>query len=200
VCWSEEEDLHGYVISSNIVSEFELESECANDFVIDHDATVVEARWLGGYYCYVPGDPLLDSFNLRFYEDGGCVPGEVIAELIIPNNANETYVSEQDGCAYLYSYWYEVSVPVAGGVRYWFGAQGGDHTFPPQWGRLATVEVIGCESMFWSPFFGYPDWTPISEMENEIPLETTDFHQEFVCGAPTAVLPSSWGTIKGLYE
>jgi hypothetical protein len=197
-CWSEEEDLEGWVISSNVVSQFGLESEIANDFVIDHDATIIQARWVGGYYCFVPGDPLLSSFNLRFYDDAGCVPGAVIAEIIIPNNANETFVDDQDGCAWLCSYWYDIEVPVSAGVMYWFGAQGGDHAFPPQWGRLSTLEIIGCQSRFKSAFFGYPDWTLIEDMEGIDVAK--DFHQEFVCGEPVAAIPRTWGSIKSLYE
>ncbi len=37
-----------------------------------------------------------------------------------------------------------------------------DHAFPPQSGRLASGGVVGCETMFRSAYFGYPDWTPAS--------------------------------------
>jgi len=46
------------------------------------------------------------------------------------------------------------------GNLYWFGAQMKDHAFPPQAGRLASAGVIGCDSVFKSAYFGYPDWTP----------------------------------------
>ena len=108
-----------------------------------------------------------------------------LTEIVIPNNAHETFVYEQDGCAIVYEYWYDVNVPVSGGVRTWFGAQGGDHPFPPQWGRISTLEVVGCESMFKSAFFSCPDWTPLSEVPGIYSF--LDFSQEFVCGAPTLV-------------
>ena len=50
VCWSEPADLNGLIASSEVIGEFGLESEIANDFLLTTDATITLARWWGGYY------------------------------------------------------------------------------------------------------------------------------------------------------
>ena len=72
-----------------------------------------------------------------------------------------------------------MSLPVTGGVRYWFSVQAGTHPFPPQWGRLASVSLQGCYSMFRSDYFGFPNWTDTPEVFGV----DIDLSQEFECGA-----------------
>jgi hypothetical protein len=67
--------------------------------------------------------------------------------------------------------------------------------FPPQGGRLASVGVQSCDSVFKSAYFGYPDWTPGIDVFGV----SFDASQAFICGI-TATQPSTWGQIKGMYH
>ena len=82
--WSEPADLNGLIASSEVIGDIGLESELANDFVLPGEAFVCAARWWGGYYngngCGDIGYGTI--WNVRFYDDGGCVPADVIAEYL----------------------------------------------------------------------------------------------------------------------
>jgi hypothetical protein len=196
IFWSEPPNLEGLIGSSEQILEFGLETELANDFLTDRDLTITLARWWGGYYNYTPGDPLVTSFNLRFYENADCLPGPLYYEVVVFSNAHESFIYDQ-GAYPIYEYRLSLVLEVTQGHNYWFLAQAGDHPFPPQWGRLQSVESIGCEAAFRSEFFSYPDWAvPCGDLP---PIYPCDFSQEFEEESePTPVIPSSWGKIKGL--
>jgi hypothetical protein len=199
VCWSQTPNLDGLIGSSEVISAFALETELANDFLVGAGPNVDGARWWGGYYNYIPGDPLVTSFNLRFYDDAGCIPGSVLCEYVIPTNANETFIYDQFGFP-VYEYNDEdVCCAVAADVLYWFGAQAGDHPFPPQWGRIeAAGGVQLCDTVFKGAIFSFPDWTPAVDVFGV----AFDAAQELTCGdcQGTATEETSWGAIKGLYK
>jgi hypothetical protein len=120
-CWLDTPNFEGAIMSSEEISQYELESEVANDFALVAADQIGGARWWGGYFSYTPGDPLVTSFNLRFYEDAGnCTPGELLYEWILLDNANETYVYDQAGFP-IYEYDTEVCCTLSEGT-YWFGA------------------------------------------------------------------------------
>lgn len=48
-CFSNPVDLTGGAVSSNIVSEFGLVSEAADDFFLPEDREIIMARWWGHY-------------------------------------------------------------------------------------------------------------------------------------------------------
>jgi hypothetical protein len=198
VCWSQGPNLDGLIASSEVIGAFGLETELANDFLPNAGGYIDNARWWGGYYNYIPGDPLVCDFNLRFYDDAGCVPGAVICEyIIVSNNANETFIYDQFGFP-VYEYNWDMCCPVAQDNLYWFVAQAGDHPFPPQWGRLeAAGGVQLCDTVFRSAFFSYPDWVPAVDVF----LVSFDCSQEFTCvdGCGTAIERKSWGKIKALF-
>lgn len=154
--WDEPPDLNGLAMTSEIISVYSLESEIANDFYSSSPTTIFETVWWGEYF-NGQGEPNVSAFNLRFYEDGGGVPGSLVAEYLetIPT---ETIALGQGQDGPIYEYHAFVMVDVGEGP-YWFSAQACDHEFPPQWGRLATGEVTGNQAMFRSAYLGYPDWT-----------------------------------------
>jgi len=175
---------------------FGIETEIANDFLID-GTVITRASWWGGYFANdLPCDELPPSpgFNLRFYEDAQCLPAAVVADLPITN-----YTQELVDCVWgvlpIYKWSADLDLNLSANVRYWFGAQMMDHPFPPQAGRLATIRVTGCESVFKSAFFGYPDWTPCIDVFGV----AFDSSQEFECAIPSPTAPSTWGAIKGMY-
>lgn len=200
MCWSEPPDLQGYLVSSEVIGEFGLETETANDFVLDGDGTITVVRWWGGYWtCADSCDPGMSApgFYLRFYEDDDCLPTVygAYAEFFVEGSAGETYIGCQEGLRPLYRYEAEVNVPIIGGVRCWLSAQMASHGYPPQWGRLAAGEVTGCESAFRGGLL-VPWWYPISDVFGV----ALDLSQEFECETPVAVEECSWGRTKGLYR
>jgi hypothetical protein len=188
VVWSEPANLDGVVASSEVISEDGFETETANDFVLNEDIRISRARWWGAYWSVVDCNDIgyATHWNLRFYEDGGCLPSAVVYEQVnVP--ASETYVSCQSGLYPICKYEAEnLSFDPQIYVRYWFGAQASDHGSPPQVGRLASAAVVGCESAFKSEYFGYYDWVPVSDPFGQ----SFDVSQEFEGGD---IPPPDWG-------
>ncbi len=197
VCWSEPADLNGFIAGSEVIRTLGLESEVANDFTLTPDATIILARWWGGYMNTNDCDDthVAQTWNLRFYEDTGCVPGNVLAEYVVPDYAGETFIACQGGWYPIFMYEGAVSFPVAANTRYWFSAQAGDHTFPPQVGRLEAGTIIDCPSGFRSAYFSFPDWV----FHDDVIWEEHDFSQEFECGE-TPTKDATWGAVKALYR
>ena len=199
VVWSEPPDLNGLIGSSEAIGDIGLESEIANDFILPQDDFVTLARWWGGYYNGLGcGESAVGTnWNLRFYDDGGCAPGNVISETV-GAFANETSVGCQSGSFPLFQYEVDcVNVPVVANTLYWFGAQCSNHVFPPQVGRLASAGVVNCTSVFKSAFFAFPDWVSAIDVFGV----DVDFSQEFediTCITPT--VKTTWGAVKGLYR
>jgi len=198
VCWSEPADLNGLIASSEQILSAGLETECANDFYFPIDQYVTQARWWGGYWNNsVACDPGFYTAlaNVRFYDDGGCVPASVLAEYL-NQNCHETSIGCQQAYYPMFSYYVDVAVNFNANSLYWFGAQIADHPFPPQAGRLAAAAVTNCDTVFKSAYFAYPDWTPAIDVFGQ----AFDCSQEFNCNGIIAVQKTTWGSIKGLYR
>ena len=208
--WSEPADLNGLLASSEQILSFDLESEWANDFVLTDGHYVGVASWWGVYYnnpvpCYA--GMTAQGFNLRFYEDAGCLPGATVADLSITSFQEESMGCEAQAYP-IFKWTVYLSDIVTGDGVYWCGVQMKDHGFPPQFGRLASGGVVGCESVFKSAYFGYPDWTQATSVFGV----AVDCSQEFDCmicsgssgvDEPTATRATekaSWGRVKALYR
>jgi hypothetical protein len=195
--WSEPPNLDGLIASSEVIGEFSLETELANDFFIAGGGILSSARWWGGYYnnngCSDIG--IAQNWNLRFYDDGGCVPLSTVAEYL-GAYTNETNVYCQGGFYPIFVYQTGVSVPVTANTLYWFGAQAADHAFPPQCGRVASAGVVGCDTVFKSVYFSYPDWTPGIDVFGV----AFDASQELEVFGIVPVEKTTWGAVKGLYR
>ncbi len=180
VCWSEPADLNGLIASSEQILALGLESEVANDFVPTDG--VSQVTFWGGYYN--SSTPCVSgittpAFNLKFYRDGGCVPASTTPDVawIVATDFQETSVGCQSGAYPMFRWDVYASFSVVPGNLYWFGGQLLDHAFPPQAGRLAAATVTGCDTVFRSVYFGYPDWTPAIDVFGV----SFDASQEFVC-------------------
>ncbi len=193
VCWSEPADLGGGKLTSERICAFGLQSEIANDFEIERDATITKAIGYGGYYDWSPGDPEATAYNLRFYADAGCVPAALL-EGYDHDPGAVTFIGYDGNGFPTYKLEFLVNFEAEGGTTYWFALQADDHPFPPQWGRQQAVWVTNCDSMFRSEFFGYPEWTYAGE------FGPWDASQEFECAEPVAAERTSWGLIKALYR
>jgi len=196
VCWSEPGDLDGFLGSSERIDMFGIESEIANDFIVEGDF-LTHATWWGGQYGTATCTPEWPTpgFNLRFSEDDNRAPGAMFAELATTDFTEEFLICGNNGFYPYYKYDADIGVIVPANTRCWFSAQFMSHPFPGQGGRLTTVSVTGCESMFKSAYWSYPDWTPAHLVWGPV----CDFGQEFVCGT-TPVQPATWGMVKSLYR
>jgi hypothetical protein len=176
-CWSEPADLNGLIGSSEQILSQGLETELANDFVPTDDISRV-TFWGGFWNNSTPcaSGITTPGFNLKFYDDVGCVPGNLIAN-VVATSFIETSVGCQAAAYPMFKWDVDVNVSVTSGNLYWFGAQLRDHLFPPQGGRLAAAVVTGCDAMFQSAYFGYPDWTPAIDVFGV----AFDSSQEFAC-------------------
>jgi hypothetical protein len=198
ICYRVPEDFeHGVGASSECVPGMGgLVSECADDFVIDSGGRITHVTWWGTFFCNPPPyDGVIQSFDLRFYDDRNCLPGDLLAEIHIPNDCNQTLVHE-DPTFQFFRYDADVSFSPAAGQRYWFSAQTCEHRFPPQWGRLTATEVQGCEGAFRSAYFGLPNWTPASDVFGI----SVDFAVEIECETVTIARQTSWGGVRALFR
>ncbi len=189
VVWLDNPDPAGDLGSSEIIAEYDLESEIANDFLIEVETTICRITWWGGYW---NGEPIQDPagpFFATIYDNDDCEPSDTLHEFIIPGDANQTPF---DGYS-LFTYWIDVEIEFAPG-HYWLSAQL-EHPFPPQWGRLGADQVRECDSMFRSVYFSYPDWMPAGEWW---PWDASQMLEDD-CGA-TAIETATWGRVKRLYR
>ena len=198
VVWAEPPNLDGLIASSEVIGDLGLESEIATDFVLTFDTSIGFVRWWGGYYngngCGEIG--VATHWNLRLYDDAGCVPNQLIAEFLAVNS-NEVSIGCQAGAFPMFEYWTWIDCTTFfAGNLYWFSAQASSHTFPPQVGRLAAAGVTNCESVFRSAFFGFPDWVATIDVFGI----SVDFSQRFenICNTP--VVETTWGAVKALYR
>jgi hypothetical protein len=193
VLWINNPDFASNGLSSEVIDEYDLETETADDFLVDADATIRKVTWWGVYYHY-EGAPPETSFNLRFYHDNGCLPeAEPFAEYTIDGDANETLAEGGDMFSQ-YGYWHCVCLALPPG-QYWFVAQC-EHVFPPQWFRIGADMIQLCECSFRSTYFSYPEWVSAHEVTGD----AFDVSQmlEDECEA-TAIGHASWGAVRGLY-
>lgn len=190
VIWLDEPDAAGNIGSSEVIPDYALESEIANDFLVEAPATVRIVTWWGGYW---NGDPLPTAgpFNLRFYNDGGCVPLDMILE-VIATDVEQVQFNPPN--MFVYDYCVELALDPN---LYWFGVNM-EHVFPPQWGRVAAIMVQLCDSVFKSAYFAYPDWVPAIDVFGA-PFDASQMFEDDECGG-VATEESSWGAIKGLYR
>lgn len=158
-CWSEPSSLADIKISSEIITRFNIVSELANDFTMPDQSRVTKVIAYGGYFNWMPGDPDVASFSIKFHQDQDGVPG--LPHDVFTHAGAGTFIG-YDGQAFpTYKYEVPVSVDVMANQRQWLVVQATDHSFPPQWGRQGTGSVVtGLESLFKCATFGYPNWTP----------------------------------------
>ena len=197
VLWLDNPDFAGNSGSSEVINAFGLWSEIANDFILDVDATIQKVTFWGAYWNGFEA-PTGAGFNLRYYEDTGCVPAVVpFLEFLLPGNDCCETLAEGGDQFSQFVYEYCLDLPLAAGT-YWFSAQMADHEFPPQWGRQADgYPGQYWDSMFRSPFFSCPEWIPCGSDIFDVWWASQMLEDE--CQA-TAVQKAGWGAVKGLYR
>ncbi len=197
VCWSQPANLGGLIASSEIIGHFGIETELANDFFLTNGGSICLARWWGGYFNNYSCDDI--GFGtywiLRFYDDAFSVPGVFLYEAMVL--ADEHFCYCQGGLYPIFKYEADISFGAVANTLYWFGAVAADHAFPPQVGRVATCGILGCETVFKSAYFSYPEWTPASVVFG-VEYEAS---QEFDCTrCAVPIEKTTWGAVKRLYR
>lgn len=199
-CWSQAYNLNGLKVSSEIISAFGLESEAASDFTIACEGVAMISRicWVGGYYNWTPGDPEVPHYSGKqvVTDADECFPSATVVNSFA-SPVTVTFLG-YDGFGYpTYQYCVDVNWAATGNTKYWLSIQAGDHPFPPQWGWQEAAEVVGCEAVYRSAYFGFPDWTPITSVVG-YPIDFS-FDLECDCG-PTPTKVATWGGIRNLYR
>ncbi len=198
VVWSEPPNLDGLIGSSEVIWEFYVVTELANDFFLTTNHGLDIARWWGGYfYNSSCGDVgVATNWNLTFYDDVGCIPEHVLYERM-GVDANETFVYCQSDVYPIFSYEVaDLNFTAQANTRYWFVAQAADHTFPPQVGRVASAGVVGCETVFRGSYFSYNYWTPVIDVFGVAFDASQEFEEYHI--VPTE--RTTWGAVKELYR
>jgi hypothetical protein len=165
VLWSQPPDLQGYKVSSEIISEFGVESKIADDFELDVDTTIGLVTFWGGYY-YWNGEEPLPRFNVVFLSDGGCEPDEGLSTYL-HLSPGRTFVG-YDGFGYpTYKYDAVVDFEASASTVFWCMVQADDHAFPPQWGRQQAGVERACPAMFCSYMQWECAWAPVWDLVGE---------------------------------
>jgi hypothetical protein len=197
VLWLDNPDFAANSGSSEIIGAYGLESEIANDFILEVEATIRQVTWWGTYWNGFDGNPPGSGFNARFYYDAGCLP-EVypFLEWLMPgNDMGETLAEGGDMFSnYVYVLCIEETLPPG---LYWYSVQMADHPFPPQWGRLGADMTQICDSAFRSDYFAFPEWVPAPDVFGDLYDASQMFEDE---AYPTATEDVSWGAVKALYR
>jgi hypothetical protein len=198
VLWIDNPDIAGNAITSEIIGEFDLESEYANDLFLEEAATIRKVTWWGVYWNGYDGNPTGAGFNLRFYyDDGACFPEDPpFLEFLLPGDTCCERLFEGGDQYSQFAYELCLEQALAAGF-YWFSPQMADHTFPPQWGRLGADMIRLCDGAFRSDYFSCPDWVSGPDFAGCECEGSQMFEDE--C-APTATENVSWGAVRFLYR
>jgi hypothetical protein len=198
VLWIDTPDIAGNAVTSEIISEYGLESEYANDLFLEQPATIRKVTWWGVYWNGYEGEPTGAGFNLRFYnDDGSCFPEDPpFLEFLLPGDVCcEQYF---DGGDHYSQFEYELCLAQDFSAGpFWFSAQMADHEFPPEWGRLGADMIRLCGGAFRSEYFSYPEWVRGPDVFGCECEGSQMFEDECV---PTATETTSWGRVRLLYR
>jgi hypothetical protein len=160
-----------------------LDAFPADDFMFDEETAVYRVFWGGDYFnCNLVGGPKDYHFdwNITFFEDDGTGnnPGNVFAGPFTLYDAdivrseevlNDTGLSSGLwACGF--NAWLPDPVTFNADTKYWITIYGINETFP-QTGVARHNESLGGillhEAKFKSDYFGFPEWTNLSEVLGE---------------------------------
>jgi hypothetical protein len=181
----------GNKLSSEVINNV-VHTEVASDFVSPIGPPVNMVTVYGGPW---GGNWTPTSFNIRFYDDGGCVPVSLIYEHL-GETGSSTFDHTDPGDTFSI---YKIEIPVnfaaAAGSLFWVSVQAANHPGPEQWGIELTNVVQSCEDVFKGAYFGFPNWVP----QSAVP-EIRDARIEVSYGEPVAVQSTTWGRVRGLFR
>ncbi|MFW6122006.1 MAG: hypothetical protein ACOC80_14075, partial [Petrotogales bacterium] len=154
------------ILSAQNFTNYDILSEPADDFHFEEDTEVADVHWMAGIWN--PGQNVSWPWTIRFYSDkgDGTAPGTMIYEETFPEaSIDSTFVEITPSEIHVWLLKIDLTDPIMfqGCEKYWLSVQGiGD--YPPQSGWMRhDNETILHEAVFKSEYFGFPDWTPVSD-------------------------------------
>ncbi|MFG0252109.1 MAG: hypothetical protein ACF8NJ_04465 [Phycisphaerales bacterium JB038] len=157
---------HGALSQLDVDDPFE--AEAADDFTLAEDYLLTDVHWQGGYYYADPVPGETTDFRISIYaDDGAFSPGSLLHRSIVSGGGSNEPPEPEEGA--LYDYWgYVDPYPLEANVIYWISIQALLNA-PPMWAWAFVDEVPGqLDEAYWrSAFFGYPDWTPMTNAYGE---------------------------------
>jgi hypothetical protein len=166
VIWDNGMNFDGMISSQNDLMGFDCLP--ADDFSFTEKQIVRDVHWIGGYWNFY-SEPHDANFvwEITFYNDNGTgnQPGAVIAAFYFLNA--ETHVTKifNTSTSIYYNYSVDLPTPIEfeANTKYWVSIQGIGY-FPPQSGWAYHYSpLLLHEAVAKSAYFGYPDWTNVSE-------------------------------------
>jgi hypothetical protein len=151
----------GSKLASEVVGALGCESEVAADFVPLASSSDLTLEVYGGAF----GTGNLPAYySVRFYDDGGCTPSNLLAEFCVPAGVPVYCRTDSDGLP-IYKYTFrQMSVLFIPGNLYWCSVRAADPHYPPQWGVEMDDVPVTCEAWFKASCFpGYSEWTPMAQ-------------------------------------
>jgi len=156
--------------SSQYDPSFNFDPILGDDFTFSVDQLVSDVHWIGGYFYqgHPPWDGNFD-WEIIFYNDfgDGTKPGAAIGTYYFANaDVNETLI--ESTTVYICSYTVDLPAPLSfsANTKYWISIQG-IGAYPPQsvWAMHDTTiaPILLHEAVFKSVYFGFPDWTNVSD-------------------------------------
>jgi hypothetical protein len=155
----------------------------ADDFIFTENTDVYRVYWGGGYfqcnYAEGPKDYHFD-WNITFFEDDGSGnnPGSIFAGpfTILDEDLSKSHAVINDstvsngawGCGYFATL--PNAVTFNANTKYWVTIYGLDETFPQSAVARHNESIVGVllhQAKLKSDYFGYPNWTNISDALGE---------------------------------
>ncbi len=151
------------LVSSEDIPAYALVSEFADDFNLAGAYLVEDFHWNAGFY---NGSPIQTAQTITIYYDNAGTPGAIaMQETFAAGTMNEVFQGvDLFGWSH-FSYSVVFSAPqILPAGNYWVSTIVGPHNFPPQGGPSVSTAINGNQGLFRSAFFGFPNWTPGSNV------------------------------------
>jgi hypothetical protein len=172
-------------------------AQCADDFYCFDGSPIVAVEWWGVYWNPGPPPPPGYFFVIEFWsDDGEPYPESSPLQLLYQEPCyvfTEDY--DEDYQQYHYTQYLEYPFFQEAGNKYWISIYA-FFCYPPQFGWCIGEPPWGDPANFYSPFFGYPEWTPSQYVWG------VEYDMAFVLYGPSIspVEDSSWGNIKAMFR
>jgi hypothetical protein len=189
---------YGNALASQLDDCYPFFAQCADDFLCEDPDPIVAVEWWGTFWNPGPPPPPDIFFVIEFWTDNGLpYPDSHPLDLIYQEPCyfwEEDY--DPDYEQYHFFQYLDVPFQQYPGNLYWISIYA-YFCYPPQWGWCIGEPPFADCTNFYSPFFGYPEWT-----SSEI-VWGLCYDQAFVLYKPFEPNPveeTSWGTIKAMFK
>jgi hypothetical protein len=149
--WNQPTDLSQTWASQYDPIQFQNFGTVYDNFTLGSASSITGVEWVGAYFNPPAAGPIT-SFEVQFWSDAAGQPGISLADYVIPGNASETFLSNDNLGSPAYTYAVGLGTPfdAAAGTQYWLSVVA-DLAFPPQWGWETGT---GGDGTSFQDFFG----------------------------------------------